>query len=112
MKKNKIRNDIILIAAVILIAAIALTFLIIANMGGMTAVVYVDGELFGKYSLAVDRQIDIPSSNGTNVLIIKDGKANMVYATCPDLVCVDHAPISETMEQIICLPNKVAVEIE
>jgi hypothetical protein len=112
MISRKTRNDIILIAAVVLIAAIALMALILANDEGATAVVYVEGKLFGKYPLDTDRVVEIITQNGTNTLIIKDGKADMIRASCPDLKCVDHAPISKDIDQIICLPNKVVVTVE
>ena len=46
-----------------------------------------------------------------NILVIKDGKANVVKASCPDLLCVHQMAISHTGEQIVCLPNKVVIEI-
>ena len=41
----------------------------------------VDGKVFGIYSLAKDQTISI---NDTNVCEIKDGKARMIQADCPD----------------------------
>ena len=70
--------------------------------------VTVDGELFGIYSLEKEQEIKI---NDTNRMIIKDGQADMTEANCPDQICVDHKTISKNKETIICLPNKVIVEI-
>ena len=71
--------------------------------------VTVDGEIFGVYSLHEDQEIKI---NDTNYLIIKDGKADMIEADCPDQICVDQKEISKTGESIVCLPNKVIVDIK
>ena len=49
--------------------------------------------------------------NDTNHLIIKDGQADMIEADCPDQICVEHISISKNKETIVCLPNKVIVEI-
>ena len=70
--------------------------------------VTVDGQEYGRYALSKD--VDIPI-NDTNYLIIKDGKADMLEANCPDHICVDQKAISKTGETIVCLPNKVIVEV-
>ena len=46
-----------------------------------------------------------------NILTIKGGKASMVEAGCPDLLCVHQMDISMNGEQIVCLPNKVVVKV-
>ena len=112
MKNKKIRNDIILIAAVILIAAIALTVLVLLNSEKSKVKIYLGGELYGEYPLDTDRTVEIISENGRNLLVIEGGKAKITEASCPDLVCVKHRAISSGIDQIICLPNKVVVTVE
>ena len=48
----------------------------------------------------------------TNHLIIKDCKADVTEADCPDQICVDQKAISKEGETIVCLPNKVVVEVK
>ncbi len=103
------KNDWILVAVILIIAGIG--FLIYLNFGKKRAglvKVTVAGELFGTYSLEKEQEIKI---NDTNYLIIKDGQADMVEANCPDQICVDHKSISKNKETIVCLPNKIIVEI-
>jgi len=79
---------------------------------GRYVYVQVDKEAYGRYRLDQDQVIEIPGGEGTaNRLEIRDGKADMVYADCPDQLCVHMAPISASKETIVCLPNKVFVEI-
>lgn len=103
------KNDWILIAAVLLVAAI---FLGIHFWGDdsewVTVKVSVDGEVFGQYPLEENQTIEI---NETNRLEITDGRANMIWADCPDKLCVHQKAISRDGESIICLPNKVVVSI-
>ena len=66
----------------------------------------VNGELFGEYQLAKDQSIDI---GGHNTLEIKDGKAKMVHANCPDQLCTYMDAIDERGGFIACLPNGVLV---
>ncbi len=47
-----------------------------------------------------------------NTVVIEDGTVYMKQATCPDRICVKHSPISKNGETIVCLPNKVFVEVE
>ena len=103
------KNDWILVAVILVLAGIG--FLIYTNLGRQTAgivKVTVDGELFGTYSLEREQEIKI---NDTNYLMIKDGQVDMIEADCPDQICVDHKTISRNKETIVCLPNKVVVEI-
>lgn len=110
--KKKIKNDIILIAAVLLIAAIALVCLFAFRRDGTEVAVYVDKELYGRYPLSVNTTVEIKTERGRNLLVISDGKATVSEASCPDLICVHHRAISGEGEQIVCLPNKVVVSIE
>ncbi|MBP3462516.1 MAG: NusG domain II-containing protein [Tyzzerella sp.] len=103
------KNDWILVAVILVLAGIG--FLIFTSFGRQTAgivKVTVDGELFGTYSLKKEREVEI---NDTNRLIIEDGQVDMIEADCPDQICVDHKTISKNKETIVCLPNKVIVEI-
>ena len=103
------KNDWILVAAIFVLAGVV--FFIYTSLGKQTAgivKVTVDGELFGTYSLEKEQEIKIKD---TNYLMIKDGQADMMEADCPDQVCVEHISISKNKETIVCLPNKVIVEI-
>lgn len=103
------KNDWILVAVILILAGVG--FLIYTNLGRQTAgivKVTVDGDLFGTYSLKKEQEIKI---NDTNRMIIKDGRADMIEADCPDQICVDHKKISKNKETIVCLPNKVIIEI-
>ncbi len=114
IKNFCLRNDIIFIAAILLIAAAGLVYLFVFRSGGDTVKVTVDGELYGVYSLSEDIAEDIitgKDSSNLNRLIIRDGKAYMETASCPDGICVAHRPIFRNGESIVCLPNKVVVTV-
>ncbi len=109
---KKRNNDIIFIGALVLLVLVfALALLLFAEEGD-TVIVRVDGEVLGEYSLSEDREIEIVTEQGRNLLVIKDGKADITDASCPDGICVKHRAVSRDGESIICLPNKVVVEIE
>ena len=109
---RKCKNDIIFIAAILAVVAIAAVALLLFRGEGSTVTVEVDRQIIGTYSLAIDRVVDIPTDDGEmNRLVIRDGKAFMESATCPDGVCVSHRPISREGETIVCLPHKVVVTV-
>ena len=109
--KTRIRNDILLILALLIICAIGATYLFVFREGGDTVRVTVNGDLFGVYSLAQDRTVDIQSADGSayNRLVIRDGRAYMESASCPDGICVHHRAIYRNGESIVCRPNGVVV---
>ena len=49
--------------------------------------------------------------NDSNLCRIQDGEVNMTEADCPDKLCMHQGPISISGETIVCLPNKVVIEI-
>ena len=103
------KNDILLAGVVLIIAVLGLFFY--GNLGkrsAATITVTVNGALYGTYSLEHDQKISIGK---TNRLVIKDGKADMIKADCPDQICVNHKAISKNKESIVCLPNKIIVEV-
>ena len=71
--------------------------------------VMVEGKEIGVYSLSKDGEYSL--NDGTNTLIIKDGKAYMTDADCPDKLCVRQGKISRNGETITCLPNKLTVTV-
>lgn len=57
------------------------------------------------------QMLKIPGKVGECVLIIKEGEAYMQEADCPNQICVHHSPVSHKGETIVCLPNRVIIEI-
>lgn len=60
------------------------------------------------YDLKSDTTIEIGTAN---ILTIEDGLVYMESADCPDQICVNTGKISLLNQTIICLPNRVVVEI-
>lgn len=109
-EKKKERNDKILIVGIVLSAILlSVAFWLEGSSIGTTVVVSVDGEEYGRYSLLKEQVVQI---GNTNTLVIHNHEADILFAECPDQICVKHTPISGTDENIICLPNKVVVTIE
>lgn len=113
-KKHHLRNDIILVVALLLVVAIGSLYLFVFRSQGDVVKVTVNSELYGIYSLSQDIIEDIHTGeNGEelNRLVIRDGKVFVETATCPDGICVLHRAIFRNGESIICLPHSVVITV-
>lgn len=108
------RNDIILTGALLGVALVlfAVLFLVKQNTVQGEAVVLIEGKEYGRYPLSEPGEIEIPGLLGTNVLRIRDGKAVMSEAVCPDKICMDFGEICHNTEMIVCRPGGIVVIIE
>ena len=68
----------------------------------------VGGEEYGTYSLSENQTIQI---HDTNVCEIDDGEVRMTEADCPDKLCIHQGSVHIQGETIVCLPNRVSIEI-
>lgn len=111
MKISLKKNDILLIIIILTVAGSACWLHEKIGIRGANCItVKVNGKIEGVYSLGEDQEIEI--NGGTNHLVIKNGKADMTEADCPDKLCVNQKAVSKNHESIICLPNKVIVEVD
>ena len=111
---RKSRNDLVFIAVLLAIAALAFLLGILLRPEGDRVVVTVDGEVYATYALTEEHALDIRTgANGEQVnrLVIREGAAFVEFATCPDGICAEHRPIFRDGESIICLPNRVVVTV-
>lgn len=107
------KADFVIIGIVIAVAAVMLIFLYGSNSNfGSYVQIEINGEITETLPLDEDTQKEIITENGgTNTLVIKDGKAKMTEANCPDGICKNHKSISRNGESIICLPHKVVISV-
>jgi len=107
------KADIVLFILILVFGLLVSWWSLTANTEGDKAVITVDGELYGTYSLSQNQTIEVvQDANHTNYITIKDGLVSMEFSSCKNQVCVDTGAISHTMDSIVCLPNKVVVEIQ
>jgi hypothetical protein len=103
------KNDWIILLLILIISGITfLVFGIFYRQPAAMVKVTVDGEVYGMYSLKKEQRITI---NKTNSFVIKDNEVDMIEGNCPDKICVEHRNISKNTESIVCLPNRIIIEI-
>lgn len=106
------KADFLIIAAVAVIVGVLSFFLYYVNSdSGNTVTVEKDGKIIETLSLNEDCEKQYDFNGETNTLLIKDGKATVTEANCPDGICAEHKPINRSGESIICLPHKLVITV-
>lgn len=106
------KNDFILIGVILVLAAAGLLYMNLSQKTGDMVVVTVDGKVYKELPLNKDTTLHIEGVNGTNLLKIENGYADIIEATCNDSICVHAKKIKHNEETIVCLPNKVIVKVQ
>ncbi|MDX9917990.1 MAG: NusG domain II-containing protein [Gudongella sp.] len=60
----------------------------------------------------VGHTIPVKSEYGYNLIELGDGKVRVIEADCPDKIDVKQGYISRIGETIVCLPNRMVIEIK
>ena len=105
------KADIILLIVIRAVGIPMSVLSLTAGTGGDKVKISTDGQVYGIYPLNEDCEIDVTEDGHTNHITIKDGQVSMSYSTCRNQVCVNTGAISQTKDAIVCLPNRVVVEI-
>ncbi len=106
------KNDLILIGVLLACLAVIGIALLLMKKDGKEVVVSVDGKEVASFSLDKDLVYEIEGyEGGKNILTIESGVAYMSDASCPDKLCMHMGKISNVGQSVICLPNRVVVEI-
>lgn len=74
----------------------------------------VNGEEFENFKLEKDikKQIKINKGLKENEITIEGGEIYMSHSNCSDKVCIRQGKIDRLGESVVCLPNRVFVEIK
>ena len=112
MKNSNIRNNIILVTAIII--CICLSFFAVKSFGGkgIEVVAYRNQNEIGRYSIYTNQTLKIENELGYNILVIEDGSVCIYEADCRNQICVHQGYIHEKGETICCLPHELIISIE
>ncbi len=111
VKTRPLRNDLILVGVLLAVAAAVLGLLLLRGNGD-TVRVTVNGKFYAEYALTDTVTHDIRTGESSwNRLVIRDGKAYVEDASCPDGICAAHRPIGRDGESIVCLPHGVVITV-
>lgn len=113
MDKKALRNDIILVASLLLVAIISLVLVLSSRQKNIyTAKVYVQNELRLTVDLRKDDIYEIAGTKGTLKAEVKNGAIAVVESNCPHQDCVKMGFVSTSNKPIICAYNATYIVIE
>ena len=108
-----LRFWLLLIGLIALACVAGLVALSLHRQSGAMVQITQDGQVVGTYSLQQPRTLRYESQDGGyNIVVIADGKVRVSEASCPDQVCVDQGWISDGTVPVVCLPNRLVIQIE
>lgn len=113
---NNKRNRIIIILIVLmLISFVIIAIRVFTSSNNKIAKIYQNGDLIKEVELDKLNQpieFSITDHNGhINTIRAEKGKICMASANCPDKTCVGQGWIENGIMPIVCLPNKIIIEI-
>lgn len=122
MGKLKIGDRVLIVVAVVACVAAGAWFLLGKAPGAtggdasdLLVVCQTTGGFYRVDPLASDTEYTVTSDagpeQGTNTIRIADGTVDVISADCSNQICVEHDPISQPGEQIVCLPHGLVVEV-
>lgn len=88
-------------------------FNILESNSSKKAIVYYEKKIVLEIDLSIKekKEYEVKGYNGTIKIISENGKVKVIEEESPLHLCSKQGYISKSYESIICLPNKVVIEI-
>ena len=102
------KADKIVFVSVLLLSLLTALLMFVFKNTGRNVVIKQQNKVICSLSLNKDTVYKLEH----NTVVIKNGKVFVKSADCPDLICVKHKEISKSGESIVCLPNRVIIEVK
>ena len=115
MIMNKNRAIISVLAILLLSSITVMAVRYLQTSDNKTAKIYQNGEIIREINLNTltePIEFEITDERGhKNTVKAEKGRIRITSADCPDKVCVNQGWIENGVVPIVCLPNKVTIEI-
>ena len=110
------RNAKVILLLLVLVGAACAAYVLLRPAGtGVVARITLDGELVEEIDLSAVTDpytFTLEGPGGfTNTIEVEHGRIRVLEAGCPDQVCVNQGYISDGTVPIVCLPNRLVIEI-
>lgn len=102
--------DLVVISLVILFSGGMVARSVWQSAPASEALIYKDSRLLRQVSLAKDRVFDI--DGGKMRIQVKGNRIKISGSDCPQHVCVHTGWIQYSGQTIVCVPNKVVIEVK
>lgn len=106
------RYDIILIAGLLVVAIVGLGVVRYGTGGTSEVMISVNGEEAIKVPLSEDRIFSVDGALGKTEIEVKDKRVRVVDSPCKRKICVQSGWIDKPYQTIICVPNRVVINLQ
>ncbi len=101
---------------ILLISCIVIWFKYHDTSEQYTAYIYQEGTLIQTIDLSKvtgEYSLDFTSANGgKNQVVVQPNGISVIYANCPDQVCVHQGVVRNSLLPITCLPHGLVIELK
>ena len=117
------KKNLLVIGIVVLLAAVLLAVVLVNRpmtaVTENTVIITIDGKEYARVPLSQPQTVTVTQKNGcVNVVEVSDHGAVMLSSTCDNQLCVrmgevtvDNWEFRPNQQFIICLPNRVSIEL-
>lgn len=106
------KHDLLLIIIIVLVSGIFILINKLNSKDGNIAKVYYDSKLIKTIDLSKNKEYTFKGYNGEVKIKVKDKKIKVIEEKSPKHLCSKQGYISKSYETIVCLPNKIVIEID
>ena len=105
------RYDIFLIAGLLATALLGLGIIKYRTGGTDTVVIRVDGKEVIRAPLAEDQRFFVDGPLGKTEIEVRDRRVRVINPPCKRKICAQTGWIDKPYQTIICVPNRVVIEL-
>ena len=105
------KSDFKLVTILLFVSIIGVICFRLFSKKGENAYVYHDGNLVLTIDLNIDNDYVVDGDLGDVLIVVRDGKIKVEDETSPLHLCSLQGFVSDSNESIVCLPNKVVINI-
>lgn len=111
------KGDKILIAVLIIFSLFFAYYMSTVDKGieGKYVSVQINGKEINKIPFSdkiIGEKLEVETEFGRNVLEFGDNEVKIIEASCLDKLCIKQGTITKVGELIVCLPNRLVIEIK
>ncbi|MFV0274857.1 MAG: NusG domain II-containing protein [Bacilli bacterium] len=105
------KGDLILIVMILLISLLSLFLFNKDKMVASKAIVYHDNEEILKIDLNINKKYEVFGDLGKVIIKVNNKKIEVIEETSKNNICSKQKKTNNVYESIICLPNKIVIEL-
>lgn len=108
------KGDIVIIILVISLSLTLVSMNFLKNRSNnheLKGIIYYNGQIYKEVNLNKDQEFEVITDIGRNLVKVHDNGIEIIEADCETQVCVDTKIAKKNGEMVVCLPNKIVIEV-